>query len=250
MLRLDGHEAAPGEIVRGCVEGGAEAVRLLRVETSPPGPVMTLIDRAAPDAAGAFELTVPEVTAPTFHTRSCAISYVVRAGGDRRRATDPVADVVVRGRLDHVSLGESVPTHDRMIARFDARHFHLELVEADMQGGGRISGRVHLDRGDPPPMVTASVRCDEVWRVDRVVRNLRRPLLWQSEELWRDGRELEWPDDQRWLAFAIDLPKHLPPATEGRSMAWRYEVEVSRPTRLAMHERAVITPIGYELHGA
>lgn len=239
--------AVPGGLIRGQVSGGPEELRLIRFEGSPAGTAPVVLARAAPDADGGFELTLPENSAPTFKSTRCSIAYGVRAGSKRRTRTDPVVPVAVVAPLEHVSLTESGPLHDRMIARFDARHFHLELSHADVQGGGRISGRVHLDRGDPPPVVTVTSRCEEVWRIDRMSLNMKRPPLWNYEGLWQERRELEWPLGQRWLGFDFALPAHLPPAVEASSIAWRYEVEVSRPTRFAMQERAVATPIGFEV---
>ena len=63
----------------------------------------------------------------------------------------------------------------------------------------------------------------------------------------RSGTNWNGLFDQRWIAFTFDYPEHLPPAVEANSIAWRYEVEVSRPTRFSMQERAVATPIGFEL---
>ncbi len=245
---IDGSAAvAPGETIRGRVEGSPELVRLLRVEGSPAGDVRVPIADAKPAADGSFELVVPTGTPPTFAAPNCSISYRLRCGRDKQSRHDPTADVVVSGRLEHVSLEERGPLFDRMIARYDARHFHLELAHADVQGGGQIQGRVHLDRGEPPPVITVTVRCEEVWRVDRRSLNLKRPPLWRWEGAWMERRELEWPLGQRWIAFTFDIPVHLPPALEAPSISWRYEVEASRRTHFSMQERAVATPIGFEL---
>ncbi len=246
-LEVASDPVGPGDLVHGWVSPGTQEARLIRYEASPGGIVPVVLARTPPAEDGSFALELPRNAAPTFHSTSCKITYGVRAGSKRRSRNDPVVDVLVISPLVHVSLSEAGPLHDRMIARFDARHFHLELSEADVQGGGRVAGRVHLDRGDPPPVVTVTARCEEVWRIDRMSLNLKRPPLWRYEGLWQERHELEWPVDQRWIAFAFDYPDHLPPAVEGSSIAWRYEVEVSRPTRFSMQERAVATPIGFEL---
>ena len=238
---------SPGDLICGHVTGAPEDVRLVRFEASPAGTVPVVLEHTTPDADGAFRLPVPENSAPTVSGGGCAISYGVRAGSSRRARHDPVVEIPVVAPLVRVSLTEATPLHDRMIARFDARHFHLELVHADLQGGGRIAGRVHLDRGDPPPVMTITGRCEETWRIDRMSLNLKRPPMWDYDRLWQERCELEWPLDQRWLAFEFDIPAQLPPAVEAWSIAWRYEVEVCRPTRFAMQERAVATPIGFEL---
>jgi hypothetical protein len=240
-------EAGPGGLIHGSVSGDPEELRLIRFEGSPAGTVPVVLSRSPPGPDGEFELVVPENAAPSFASTCCSITYGVRAGSKRRSRTDPVVTVPVVAPLVHVAMAESGPLHDRMIARFDARHFHLELSHADVQGGGRIAGRVHLDRGDAPPVVTVTARCEEVWRIDRLSINLKRPPLWNYEGLWQERRELEWPLGQHWVGFDFALPPHLPPAVEASSIAWRYEVEVSRPTRFSMQERAVATPIGFEL---
>ncbi len=246
-LEVASDPVGPGELIHGRVSAGTPEVRLIRYEISPAGTVPVVLTRTSPAEDGSFELEVPGNVAPTFHSTSCRLTYGVRAGSKRRSRSDPVVDVTVVSPLVHVALCESEPLHDRMIARFDARHFHLELSEADVQGGGRVAGRVHLDRGDPPPVVKVTARCEEVWRIDRMSLNLKRPPLWRYEGLWQERHELEWPVDQRWIAFSFDYPEHLPPAVESNSIAWRYEVEASRPTRFSMQERAVATPIGFEL---
>ncbi len=158
-----------------------------------------------------------------------------------------MAEVVIESPGVPVRVRERDPLLDRMISRFDARHFHLELVAAELRGGGQVQGRVHWDRGDPPPMVFVSARCDEAWRADRGLVNLHHPPLWQWENLWGERHELEWPAGARWLAYSFRFPEGLPTAVEAATLAWRYEVEVSRPARLGMHERAVATPIGFNV---
>ena len=174
-LEVASDPVGPGDLIHGRVSAGTPEVRLIRYEGSPAGTVPVVLAWTAPAEDGSFELEVPSNVAPTFHSTNCRLTYGVRAGSKRRSRSDPVTDVTVISPLEHVALCESEPLHDRMIARFDARHFHLELSEAAVQGGGRVAGRVHLDRGDPPPVVKVTARCEEVWRIDRMSLNLKRP---------------------------------------------------------------------------
>jgi hypothetical protein len=152
-----------------------------------------------------------------------------------------------------VTLGieERFALDDRLIASFAARHFHIELHSVLLQGGGHIEGRVHRDGDWPAGGLTVSARCLEAWRVARqppplVVRARGGPPhRWREETLWDEAIELEGLDDANWRGFRFALPDDLPPAVEARSVAWRYEVEASRPGRLYHVERAVTTPLRY-----
>jgi hypothetical protein len=235
-----------GDAIRGEVTGDHPEVRLVRVETSPMGEV-PLVIATAEVRDGRFELPLPGGIAPTLRGRRCTIDYVMRAGVRKREPGDPMAVVTIANPGVPARVKEAEPLLDRMISRFDSRHFHLELAHADLRGGGELQGRVHWDKGDPPPMVHVTARCDEAWRADRGVVNMHHPPLWQWESLWQERHELEWPDGPRWLSYAFRIPEGLPPAVEATTIAWRYEFEVSRPVRLGMHERAVATPIGFDV---
>jgi hypothetical protein len=238
---------SPGDVIEGHVGGGPPEVRLIRYEYSPPGTVPVVIDITEPAADGSFAVTLPENAAPTLEGTQCSLAYAVRAGKTRRKQTDPHVPLDVVAPLERVASVEAHPLIDRMISRFDAKHFHVELSHADVQGGGSVAGRVHLDKGGAPPMIKVRARCEEVWRLDRHSLNLNRPPMWHFERLWEEEAEIEWIEGQRWMPFSFDIPASLPPAVEASSIAWRYEVEVARPTRFAMHERAVATPIGFDL---
>ena len=138
---------------------------------------------------------------------------------------------------------------DRMIARYDARRFHIELTEVDIQGGGQAAGRVHLHPGRTASALEVSCRCLESWRTNGRgrVRNLRQAPIWRTTSMWSDVMTFDWPDDQNWAPFRFDLPDWLPPAVEARSIAWRYEIEVRLKVRHGLDDVAVATPIGFEI---
>jgi hypothetical protein len=140
---------------------------------------------------------------------------------------------------------------DRMVASFRARHFHIELVDAVLEGGGHLAGRVHRDRDWPGGNVVVRVRCSESWRppLPRAPLALatRRapPLRWVEHALWEQETRLGSLADAHWVPFDFELPEGLPPALEARSIAWRYEIEARRCRRLRMSERALLTPLRY-----
>jgi hypothetical protein len=135
--------------------------------------------------------------------------------------------------------------YDRMIASFPARHFHIELADALLEGGGHIDGRVHVHRTVRRLEVLA--RCQEIWRTNFRIRNHRQPPLWRSETLWSDAISLESDPDRTWLPFSFALPAGLPAAVEGHIICWRYEIEVRRRGRLRSLERAVATPLRFDI---
>jgi hypothetical protein len=139
---------------------------------------------------------------------------------------------------------------DRLVTSYPARRFHIELSHAELGGGGRIAGRVHRDRDWPGGRLEVRVRCCEAWRPripagSTVILSRRSaPPRWHEQVLWQDSADLG-PLHDRWLGFSFELPEHLPPAIEARSLAWRYEVEARRPTRFRLAERALLTPLAY-----
>ena len=58
---------------------------------------------------------------------------------------------------------------------------------------------------------------------------------------------MEWRDGAHWASFSFRLPAGLPPAVEGRSIAFRYEVEASSRGLFGLRERAAETPIGFDV---
>lgn len=251
-ITIDPAPVAPGGVVCGRVAGpsGVE-VTLLRLERSPAGTVVTIIGEPQIAVAGEFRVEVPAGAAPSASGEGCAIAYVVRATHGGRGGPRAVsAELPVGGRLQRVHLAEQRPAHDRWIARHDGRRVRIELSEADVQGGGRVAGRVHQQQGRRlPAAVSVSCRCLESWRVNgrRTLRKLNEPPLWSSHRIWSAQLTLDWPAGQTWAPFAFALPVELPPAVEARSIAWRYEVEARGRVWLALDDVAVATPIGFEL---
>jgi hypothetical protein len=249
-VAVEREQILAGGSVRGRIADGAGTrLVLLRLEVSPAGTVATRLALAEADGGGAFVLELPATAAPTARGEECAVEYVVRTVPERRQPAADVSDVVVAGRLEAGRLQETSPLPDRMIARFDARHFHIELTEVDVQGGGQVAGRVHLRPGQTGSALEITCRCLEAWRTNGRgwVRNLRHPPLWRTVSIWSQSAPTEWPIGQNWAAFRFTLPDRLPPAVEARSIAWRYEVEVRRRIRLAPDDVAIATPVGFEI---
>jgi hypothetical protein len=250
MVTVERHEVRAGETVRGLINDGAGSnVVLLRLEISPAGTVPRRLAEGQANGAGEFALELPEDSVPTAQGRKCAIEYVVRTAPDKRRDAVDLASVEVVGRLEAGKLEESMPFGDRMIARFEARRFHIELTEVDVQGGGTLAGRVHVFPGKKAEGVVVTCCCVESWRVNgrSVVHNRRQPPLWKTETIWSESVTPDWREGETWSGFRVPLPAELPVAMEGRSIAWRYEVEASLRTRLGMHDRAMTTPMGFEI---
>jgi hypothetical protein len=159
---------------------------------------------------------------------------------------------VIRTSLpEQLDLAERAALSERFVASFSGRRMHVELAHADLCGGGRIEGRVHVDRAPAPGRLVASVRCVESWRVTPrpgrwILQSRGNQIpLWRHSVWFEEQAELEPLDGAHWRAFAFALPDWLPPAVEARSIEWRYEVEVRRSVRLGPDDRAVITPLGY-----
>jgi hypothetical protein len=249
-VAVEREQVRAGGTVRGRIADGAgTGLALLRLEVSPAGTVATRLAVAEADGEGAFALQLPESAAPSAHGEECAVAYVVRTVPERRRPAVGVSDVFVSGRLEAGRVEETSHLPDRMIARFDARRFHIELTEVDVQGGGRLAGRVHQHPGETAAVLEITCRCLESWRTNGRgwVRNLRHPPLWRTVCIWSESAPTEWPPGQNWAAFRFTLPDRLPPAVEARSIAWRYEVEARLKIRLVPDDVAVATPVGFEI---
>jgi len=240
---------SPGGMLRGMAVG-ADRVALVRMETCPAGSCLTRVVEAEVDRRGAYELEVPPGSAPTARGADCALTYELRQLDARGRTEDdPIEEVLLTAELEHGSAEERGQFGDRLISRFGARRFHIELAEADVQGGGRVSGRVHANSDRLPDGLVVGCRCQEAWRLDGRgrFRNINAPPLWHHVTLWEQRADLEWREGAHWAAFAFDLPAALPPAIEGRSIAFRYEIEASTRGRLGLRERAAETPIGFDV---
>lgn len=229
---------------------GAAEVGLIRRELGPAGRLTTactsIVVEPAADGCASAAVAVPAGLPPSSQGDRCRLEFAARARSpvNRRPAAAVERPVTVlagaRTAEPHCRLG------DRMIADFASRHFHLELSEAGLHGGGRIAGRVHLDR----PLtgrLELRAECREWWRTSPPSLWRRQPPIWNSRELWSDQVEVELEQGAHWGGFGFALPDHLPAAVEGYMVAWRYEIEARRPARLGPDERAVITPLGYSI---
>ncbi|HLK44270.1 MAG TPA: hypothetical protein VKV34_13080 [Thermoleophilia bacterium] len=252
-LEVDRAAAAPGESVGVRVTGVATPVEvsLMRIERGPSGRLAIACAGQVldPDSSGVALCTirVPERLPPTSSGERCAIEFAVRARsplrGRRSVVIERPLEVGDGGRPVHVESRLS----DRMIANFASRHFHLELSEAVLAGGGRLAGRVHIDREVAPGALEIAVHCLECWRTSPPSLWWRQPPTWTSRTLWSDVLRTELDGSRNWHGFVFDLADGLPPAVEGYALAWRYEIEAHRPARLGPGERAMITPLQYEI---
>ncbi len=235
-LAVVGEAGLAGAPVCGEVSGpaGPATVSLLRVERSPAGTFAFVLNscRVALEGGRAqFELAASRTLPPAMVGERCRLEYAVRAvcaptRWTRYRAASPVE--LSAGEQDvHEDRGRL----DRLIPSHPASRFHLELVDAELQGGGQISGRVHVDP----------------WCTNFRFRPRRSPLLWQTRSLWQQSIAVDLDAGHHWCAFHFDIPSHLPHAVEGRVIAWRYSVEARGQARRVLADRAVITPLRFDV---
>jgi hypothetical protein len=251
-LAVDETAAAAGGPVEGELRGldGPADVTLLQIETCPAGKLAMPMGstRVAPVAGRArFELPVPAQTPPDGAGRRCRLGFAVRARSpvSGRRRGQVTLPLVIEG--GDRAIHEAGYMFDRMIASFPARRFHIELADALLEGGGHIDGRVHVHGDRPLRRLEVLVRCQESWRTNFRLRNHHQPPLWRTETLWSDAIPIECDPDRRWYPFAFALPAGLPAAVEGHIICWRYEIEVRRRGRFGRLERAVVTPLRFDL---
>jgi hypothetical protein len=234
--------------MQGLVHGLSEPadVTLLRIETCPSGRPISSCDLTPTGDETPFELPIPLATPPSVAGPRCRLAFAVRARSpvSGRRRGQVLVPVEISGgeRLVH----ETTSRHDRVIASFPARHFHIELADAVLEGGGRIQGRVHVADGGTRA-VDVTVRCEEWWRINFRFRHHRQPPLWRNESLWQDELAVECEADRRWHPFAFTIPPGLPTAVEGHIVCWRYEIEARRAVRVGPAERAVVTPLRFDV---
>jgi hypothetical protein len=243
--------ATAGAPIQGRVHGLSEPadVALLRIETCPSGRFATPICSCVLTPNGdptPFELAVPLETPPAVAGPRCRLSFAVRARSpvSGRRRGQVLVPVEISGGDRNVH--ETSVRHDRVIASFPARHFHIELADAVLEGGGQIHGRVHVADG-ATRAVQVTARCEESWRINFRFRHHRQPPLWRTEPLWHDELEVACEAGRRWHPFAFRIPPGLPTAVEGHIVSWRYEIEARRPARVGPAERAVITPLRFDV---
>ncbi|MGN6379054.1 MAG: hypothetical protein ACTHNU_08905 [Gaiellales bacterium] len=244
-LSLDTPVAAAGGVVGGSVPG-ADEVELVRRERTPGARGTFHVAFGLPGTDGRFQLDVPKDAPPSTATDRCTLGYgvIARRRGSRRQRAAVAEELEITCGEPHAHT-EDYP-RDRLIASFDARGFHVELADAALRGGGRLRGRVHGDRATRPAGLLVSARFLECWRLDRGW-NVRYQPIWRDLCVWEaDACPAAWLEGATWAPFEFSIPAHLPPAVEGRILAWRYEIEARRPLRFVPDQRAVITPIGFQ----
>ena len=250
---MDAHSAGPRVVLEAsrCAAGDAVGGRVVdaettapvvleRVEARPHGRRAFVVARAATAADGTFVLAVPAPALPTAGGVRCALSYRVRAGGAATLVQAPLT--VTAAARPH--LDDAPGRVDRLIRNWDARHFHIEVSDAALHGGGRIAGRVHRHGPWRPHPMTIAVGCRESWRLP--VRAARGAPAWGEAWLWRHVGRLEVDPDATWAGFDLALPGRLPPAVEARTIAWRYEIVVRCRPRRGRTETAARTPLLHE----
>jgi hypothetical protein len=252
MLELDPGVVAAGGAASGELSGpaGPATVTLQRVEQSPSGRFAFAVSSCRVDVGDAparFEIEVPGSLPPAVVGRRCRLDYVISAHARasrwrHRRAVAPVS-LTTRDRPVHEDPGRL----DRVIPSNTARRFHLELVEALLERGGHVSGRVHWESDAPPGGFSVTVACEEAWCTNFRFRSRRSPLLWETEQLWEETCTATADTDRRWSPFRVEIPATAPQAVEGRVIAWRYTVEAVSAARRAFAGRAVLTPLRFEV---
>jgi hypothetical protein len=239
QVRLDRGRWAAGDAVTGTALG-VPSVALLRVERRPHHRrELTIAEAPASRPDGAFRLTIPDAALPSTAGERCALAYLVLArGADVAACADLV---VVATSRPHVAAGSFAA--DRLLADWDARHFHIELSDAQLRGGGRITGRVHRHGSWAPGTIVVTARCLECWIASSLPS---RTPHWNTETLWEQAHPLRIDPDATWAPFEFELPGALPSAVEASTIAWRYELRAERSVPHWFDETAALTPLLFE----
>lgn len=249
-LVVAGAGVAAGTAVRGEVATASPVtVALLRVERSPAGLFTFAVASARvepQDECAQFELTAPPHLPPPAIGRRCELDYAVRAITDAPRRSRRHGAVPVAMAGGETRIHEQNGRLDRVIPGHAGRHFHLELAEAALEGGGHIAGRIHVDAGTSQGPFTLTARCEESWCTNFRFRPRRSPPLWQTQPLWEETISVQPEPDRRWSPFRFEFPPQLPPGVEGRAIAWRYSIEARRPRR-GFADSAIVTPLRFEI---
>lgn len=242
-LTLDQARCAAGGAVSGRVTGldSPASVAVLRVERR-PGAVRAfeLAGACVSPRDGAFSLTLPGEALPSTAGERCELRYVVRAQGAVACSGSDL--VVVSSARPHLDLGSA--RADRLLANWDARHFHLELSDAWLEGGGVLAGRVHHHGSWPEGAIVVIARCLECWRVSNMPG--RGFPQWCATPLWERASPLRLDAEATWAPFAFELPPNLPKAVEASTVAWRYELIARRSRKYWFDETAALTALLYE----
>jgi hypothetical protein len=255
VVRAGGDRVSAGQTLVGEVLGepGPVSVDLVRIEQTPSGQRLHSCQRATAVSAwsatdtnparATFELEVPENAVPSARGAQCSLSYALRA---RLQGAGPgrhwaAVEVLARGQA-HVE--RRFRRFDRFLASVPARSFHIELNDARPVGGGYIAGRVHQHGPRPLGSMAVTVRCTEAWRSLPPWRGA--PPDWDENVLWTASVPIELDDDRRWSPFRYEIPAGLPAATEALTVAWRYELVVSRRIRHWPDQHATLTPLLFE----
>jgi hypothetical protein len=243
FLDLPRSRYATGETVYATVHGAASAIgaALLRMERRPGGRVAIVVAQTTvAQSPGCFELAIPRTALPSATGARCALSYLVQA---RTGAALVHAGIEVRAEAQpHIAGTQARP--GPLVAGWDARHFHLELDDAELRGGGHIAGRVHHRCERHSSRITVSASCAESWRPGGPAA--RGMPFWPARNLWEAIETVELHPGECWARFAFELPVALPPAVEARMIAWRYELRARRQVRYRPDETAALTPLLYE----
>ena len=228
---------------------GTVTVMLRRVEVSPAGSFGRSLGVArlrVDGDASVFELPTPRDAPPPSVGPQCRLGYLVAAsdGGSKRRAREVAVPVEITGG-EH-AIHDSMH-FDRIVPSQPGRHFHLELADLSLQGGGHLAGRVHVEPELGQGSFSVVARGEEAWRTNIRLRTRRQPPLWDSKCIWEQELTVEFTPDRRWSPFRFDIPGHLPPAVEGHAIAWRYEISAERLPRGLLSNRAVVTPLRFDV---
>ncbi|TML08122.1 MAG: hypothetical protein E6G41_02975 [Actinobacteria bacterium] len=240
-MRLDDGCCAAGDTISGTVGGltGGGSVALIRVERRPRHRrELTIAEVPATWPGDPFRLTVPDAALPSTAGEQCALAYVVRARDAGASACVDV--VVVASARPRVARG-SFPA-DRLLANWDARHFHIELSEAQLHGGGRVTGRIHRHGTWAPGTIIVTAQCLECWTSSSALPH-GAPPPWHVVPLWKQAQPLPVDPDATWAPFGFELPDGLPRAVEAPTIAWRYELRAQRIVPHWFDETAALTPL-------
>jgi hypothetical protein len=243
FVELDRACCAAGETVVGTVASIAKSasVALVRVERRPRAVRDFIVAEAdVMPADGGFALTVPWGAIPTAIGERCATFYVASAGTPHNATSAEL--VVLASARPHLDAGSW--RADRLLSSWNARHFHLELTQADVRGGGTLGGRVHRHGPWRAGAITVTARCLECWRSSAVAE--RGMPQWHATPLWEAEQALQVDWVGTWARFCFELPRELPPAVEARTIAWRYELVARRNVRHWFDETAALTPLLHE----